>query len=32
VQRVNAQFTWRKVARSLAGLYESLASRSAEAA
>jgi D-inositol-3-phosphate glycosyltransferase len=32
VQRVNAQFTWRKVVRSLAGLYEAVVSRSAVAA
>ena len=32
VQRVNAQFTWRKVARALAGLYEAVVSRSAVAA
>ena len=32
VQRVNAQYTWRKVARALAGLYEAVVSRSAVAA
>jgi glycosyltransferase involved in cell wall biosynthesis len=32
VRRVNAQFTWRKVTRSIAGLYEAVVSHSAVAA